>query len=293
MVKMKIKTRGDFAFDLINHGFILLVLFSALFPFLNIIAVSFSSTAAVVANKVVLVPVEPTLNTYRMVFKNPYILTAYRNTILYTVLFVVASIAVTTMAAYPLSKKRLRFRRQILFYIVFTMIFHGGLIPSYLVVKNLGLINSIWAVIIPYCFTVYSCMLLRTYFEQIPFELEEAAKIDGMGDLGIMLRIYMPLSVPIYATLVLLYAINQWNSFFPALLYLNDRNKYPLQMILRDIVLMGNMESYRMRDDLVQLPVTQSLKAATIIVVVLPIVCVYPFLQKYFIKGMMIGSVKG
>ncbi len=290
---MKIRSGGDLAFDLLNHAFVLLVMFSALFPFLNVIAVSFSSTAAVMANRVVLLPVEPTLDTYRMVFKNPYIGTAYRNTVLYTVLFVITSLVVTTMAAYPLSKKRLRFRRQVLFYIVFTMIFHGGLIPSYLVVKELGLLNSIWAVIIPYSFTVYSCMLLRTYFEQIPVELEEAAKIDGMGDLGIMLKIYLPLSVPIYATLVLLYAINQWNSFFPALLYLNDRDKYPLQMILRDIVLMGNMESYRLRDDLGQIPVMQSLKAGTIIVVVLPIICVYPFLQKYFIKGMMIGSIKG
>jgi len=198
------------------------------------------------------------------------------------------------MAAYPLSKKGLLFRKQIQFYIVFTMIFSGGLIPSYLVVKGVGMINSIWAIIIPYSFTVYSCMLLRTYFEQIPVELEEAAKIDGMGDFGIMVKIFIPLSIPIYATLLLLFAVNQWNSFFPALLYLNDKAKYPLQMILRDIVLSGNMESYRQNmDDLTQLPASQSLKAATIIVVILPIICIYPFLQKYFIKGMMMGSIKG
>jgi putative aldouronate transport system permease protein len=258
------------------------------------VAVSFSGTVAVMANKVTIFPVDFTLNTYKTVFNNPYIWDAYRNSIVYTLLFICTSITLTTMAAYPLSKRGLLFRRQIMFYIVFTMIFSGGLIPTYLVIKSLGLINSIWAVIIPHSLTVFSTMLLRTYFEYLPYELEEAAKIDGMGDLGIMLKIYIPLAVPIYATLTLIFAIDQWNSFFPALIYLNDRELYPLQIILREIVLMGSMESYRESiEDLRQLPVTQSLKASTIIVVILPIIMVYPFLQKYFLKGMMIGAVKG
>lgn len=291
---MKTRDLRDRLFDAANVLFLLVVLFAALFPFLNVIAVSFSSSVAVMAGEVTIVPVDFTLDTYKTVFKNPYIWNSYRNTILYTVLFVGASLVLTTMAAYPLSKRGLLFRRPVMFYIVFTMIFHGGMIPSYLVVKGLGLINSMWAIIIPYAFTVFSTMLLRTYFEQLPYELEEAAKIDGMGDLGIMLKVYIPLAVPIYVTLMLMFAVDQWNSFFPALLYLNDRDMYPLQMILREIVLMGSMETYRESvDDVNRLPVTQSLKASTIIVVILPIICVYPFLQKYFIQGMTIGAVKG
>ncbi|MFB9275665.1 carbohydrate ABC transporter permease [Cohnella cellulosilytica] len=291
---MKALSIRNALFHTVNILFILFVIAAALLPFLNVLATSFSSSAAVIANKVTVFPVDFSLDTYATVFDNPYIWGAYRNTILYTVLFVCSSIVLTTLAAYPLSKRGLLFRKIIMFYIVFTMIFSGGLIPLYLVVKAVGLINSMWAVILPYSLTVFSIMLLRTFFESLPVELEEAAKIDGMGDLGIMLKVFIPLAVPIYATLVLIFAIDQWNSFFPALLYLNHREMYPLQMVLRDIVLIGNMDSYReFTEDVTQLPVTQSLKAATIIVVITPIIMIYPFLQKYFMKGMMIGAVKG
>jgi putative aldouronate transport system permease protein len=291
---MRASSMRDKLFNVVNILFIIFVVLAALLPFLNVIATSFSSSNAVMANKVTVFPVDFSFSTYKTVFDNPYIWGAYRNTIVYTVLFVCTSIILTTMAAYPLSKRSLLFRNYIMFYIVFTMIFSGGLIPLYLVVKGVGLINSMWSVIIPYSLTVFSIMLLRTFFESLPSELEEAAKIDGMGDLGIMLRIFIPLAIPIYATLVLIFAVDQWNSFFPALLYLNHREMYPLQMVLRDIVLIGNMDSYReFTEDVSQLPVTQSLKSATIIVVIIPIIMVYPFLQKYFMKGMMIGAVKG
>jgi putative aldouronate transport system permease protein len=291
---MRARAWQDTLFRIMNALFILAIVMATLFPFLNIVAVSFSSSIAVMANRVTVIPVEFTLNTYKAVFDNPYIWSSYRNTIVYTILFVCVSLILTTMAAYPLSKRTLLFRRPIMFYIVFTMIFSGGIIPTYLVVKEIGLINSFWAVIIPYSITVFSIMLLRTYFEYLPIELEEAAKIDGMGDLAIMLKVFIPLAVPIYATLILIFAIYQWNSFFPALLYLNKSELYPLQITLREIVLMGSMESYKeLSEDLTLLPATQSLKAATIIVVIIPIILIYPFLQKYFMNGMMVGAVKG
>lgn len=291
---MKKKAVGDIIFDLINIMFICAIAVIAIFPFLNIIAISLSGAGAVMTNKVSIFPIEFTLNTYKKVIENPYIWSSYRNSIFYTIVFVSISLLVTTLAAYPLSKRRLIGRRPILFFITFTTIFHGGMIPTFLVVKEVGLLNSFWALVIPYCITVYNLMLLRTFFEGLPIEVEEAAKIDGLGDLGIMTKIYVPLTLPMYATLFLMLTVTQWNSFFPALLYLNNRAQYPLQIVLREIVLLDSQATFtEFITNLNDMPVQQSLKAATIIFVSLPILAIYPFVQKYFVKGMIMGSVKG
>lgn len=293
-IVLKKKAVGDIIFDSFNIMFICIVVVIAIFPFLNIIAISLSGAGAVMTNKVSIFPIDFTLNTYKKVIENPYIWSSYRNSIFYTIVFVSISLLVTTLAAYPLSKRRLIGRRPILFFITFTTIFHGGMIPTFLVVKEVGLLNSFWALVIPYCITVYNLMLLRTFFEGLPIEVEEAAKIDGLGDLGIMTRIYVPLTLPMYATLFLMLTVTQWNSFFPALLYLNNRAQYPLQIILREIVLLDSQATFtEFITNLNDMPVVQSLKAATIIFVSLPILAIYPFVQKYFVKGMIMGSVKG
>ena len=291
---LKRKTKGDLIVDFFNVLFVCIVIIVCIFPFLNVIAVSFSGAGAVLTNSVSIFPKDFTHGTYQMVFENPYIWSSYRNTILYTFTFVVVSLVCTTLAAYPLSKRRLVWRRQILFFVTFTTIFHGGMIPTYLVVKQVGLLNSMWSLILPYCTTVYNIMLLRTFFEGLPLELEEAAKIDGLGDFRIMLKIFVPLSAPIYATLFLMLTVDQWNSFFPPLLYLNERDQYPLLIVLREIVLLDSQESYReMIQSMENMPVAQALKSATIMVVSLPILLIFPFVQKYFVKGMVMGSVKG
>ena len=285
---------GDLLFTFVVYFLITMAMIICVFPFLNIIAVSFSGTAAVSRNAVTIFPVDVTLNSYQFVLKNKNIWRSYGNSIMYTSLHVAASLLVTSLAAYPLSKKRLVGRKGLLFYVTFTTIFHGGMIPTYMVVRSMGLLNTTGAIIIPYCFTVYNCMLLRNAFEGLPSELEESAKIDGLSDFGIMYRIYVPLSKPIYATLTLMLAITAWNSYMPALLYLNGTARYPLQMILRDIVINDVLASYReMAQDVAALPAAQSLKSATIVVVMLPIMAVYPFLQRFFVKGLLVGSVKG
>lgn len=291
---MKRESLGDRLFGFSINIAMVLVMVLCLVPFVYILAVSTSDAASVSRNIVTLYPIGFNVESYGFVLKNASIWRSYGNSILYTVLHVAVSLVVTTLAAYPLSKRRLVGRKGLLFYVTFTTIFHGGMIPTYMVVRSVGLLDTTAAIIVPYCFTVYNCMLLRNSFEALPLELEESAKIDGLGDTGIMTRIYVPLSKPIYATLALMLAVTAWNSYMPALLYLNDSKRYPLQMILREIVISDVMASYReMAEDPMALPASQSLKAATIVVVMVPIMCVYPFMQRFFVKGVMVGSVKG
>lgn len=287
-MKRKLKHIG--LFDVLNVVFILCVIAVCLLPFLNVLAVSFSGNTAVLTNKVTFFPIGFNLKAYKTVFENANIWTSYRNSLVYTAAFICFGMCLTTLAAYPLSKKRLAGRKIFLFYFTFTTIFHGGLIPTYLVVKNVGLLNSMWSVILPYCITVYNIMLLRTSFETIPEELEEAAKLDGLGDFGILTHIYVPLSKPIYATLFLMMTVSQWNSFFPALLYLSKRVQYPLQIILREIVLLDQQEGFEL---VIDMPASLSLKCATIVVVTLPILLLYPWIKKYFVRGIAAGAVKG
>ena len=289
------KSLGEKVFIVCNHIFLLLLGIAFVYPMIYQIAVSFSSSQAVSTHKVFLWPVEFTLSSYSKVFESGKVLRAYKNTIFYTVLGTAFQLIGTTLIAYPLSKQRLFGRRVVSFFFYFTNIFSGGMIPTFLVVRSLGMVDTVWALVVPSCINVYYSIVLRTNFEQIPQDLEDAAKIDGLDNWGILLRIYIPLSKAIYAALTLFFAVGFWNSYVQPLIYLNDDKKFTLQMILRNIVLEGSMGDIGVGSAIEQdiRTSTDTLKAACIMVVMLPVMCIYPFVQKYFVKGIMIGAVKG
>ena len=292
------KSMGDRVFSLCNGLFLTLLAIIFVYPLIYILSISFSGTMAVLNREVFLWPVDFSLEAYKTVFESEAIGRAYLNTIYYTIVGTVFELIGTTLLAYPLSKKRLLGRRTFSFLFYFTNIFNGGMIPTYLVVKNVGFVNSIWSLVIPGCISVYYAIILRTNFENVPQELEEAAKIDGMGNWRILLTIYIPLSKAIYAALTLFFAIGFWNAYMQPLIYLNDTAKYPLQIVLRNIVISGSLNDLSnsavgsgaftdMRT------IGETMKSAAIIVVMVPVMCIYPFVQKYFVKGVMIGAVKG
>ena len=289
------KSIGDRVFVVINYTLLTILGIMFFYPILYQLAISFSSAQAVSAHKVFVWPVAPTMKSYAKVFETGKIIRAYKNTLYYTAFGTVLQLIGTTFIAYPLSKRRLFGRRWISFFFYFTNVFNGGMIPTFLVVRNLGMIDTVWALVIPGCISVYYAIVLRTNFEAIPSDLEEAAKIDGLGNWAILLKIYVPLSKGIYAALTLFFAVGFWNSYVQPLIYLNDDTKFTLQMLLRNIVLQGQMTDIgagasNMQDLGTN---TDTLKAACIMVVMLPIMCVYPFIQKYFVKGIMIGAGKG
>lgn len=287
------KTRFT-VFDAFIYLVVACVAASSLYPFVYMIAVSFSGTVPVLKGEVFLWPKEFNLNTYKVVFDNPAIGKAYINTILYTVLGTAISLLVTAAGAYSLSKQAMIYRKQFMIMIVITLFFSGGMIPTFLVVKSYHLIDTIWAMIIPTAVSSWNFIVMRTFFMNMPQEVEESGKIDGLTDIGIFFRLVLPLSSAIIATIGLFYGVAIWNNFFSALLYLRDSELLPLQVIIRNMVLQGASGSTGAGniggDSLI---VDESLKFATIIVTTVPILLVYPFLQKYFAKGALIGSVKG
>lgn len=281
-------------FDGIIYFVLLSVVVVSLYPFIYMIAVSLSGTVPVLKGEVFLWPKEFNLMTYAAVFDNPDIGKAYLNTILYTVLGTSISLLITAAGAYALSKQAMPFRRAFMIMIVITLFFSGGMIPTFLVVKSYDLIDTIWAMVLPTAVSSWNFIVMRTFFMNMPHEVEESGKIDGLTDVGIFIRLVLPLSKAILATIGLFYGVAIWNNFFSALLYLRDANLLPLQVIIRNMVLQGaggaNGAGTIGGDSLI---VDESLKYATIIVTTVPILLVYPFLQKYFAKGALIGSVKG
>ena len=281
----------------INYVLVTLVVITMLFPLLNIIAMSFSSERAIMANEVSVFPVEFTTNTYVQVVKRTQIFRAMKNTIVLTVVGTVINMFMTVCGAYALSKQRLAGRNVILMMITFTMLFNAGLIPNFILVKNLGLMNTYWAIWLPGAISTYNMIVMKTFFSGIPASLEESAYIDGANDLRILVSIILPLSLPALATITLFYAVGHWNAYFSLILYVNSSNKKALQQILRDLInASGASDQLQMADstDAVMQPIaTESIKAVAIIIATLPIMCVYPFLQKYFTKGVMIGAIKG
>ncbi|WP_240510072.1 carbohydrate ABC transporter permease [Virgibacillus profundi] len=266
------------------------VAFVTIYPFLHMIAVSLSGDVHVMRGEVNLIPKELTFKNYEHVLSDPRIVTGYLNTILYVTLGTTISLIITAMGAYALSKKEMFFRKGFMIMIVFTILFGGGMIPTFLVVKSLGLLDTIWAMVLPQAVSTWNLIIMRTFFSAtIPKELEESAKIDGLNDLGIFARIVLPLSKPVLATIGLFYAVGIWNNFILPLLYLRDDALYPLQVILRNLVLVEQMADVSGGDAVV---VQESIQYATILVSTLPILLLYPFLQKYFVKGVMIGSLK-
>ncbi|OUS75619.1 sugar ABC transporter permease [Paenibacillus sp. MY03] len=279
--------------DVVILLFMFVVVVITLYPFLYMTAVSFSSPSYIARGEVYLWPKGFTLDMYSYVFEDGRILNGYRNTLLYVTLGTMVSLTITAVGAYPLSKRSMVFNRPTMLFIIFTMFFSGGMIPTFLVVKELGLVNTIWAMVIPGAVSTWNLIIMRTFFQGFPTEIEESAKLDGLNDFGVFWRMCLPLSKPVLATVGLFYAVFIWNNYMTPLIYLRNSDLYPLQVILRNIVLAGQMmnnEGYSGGSYSIS---EEALKYATIMVSTLPILCVYPFLQKYFVKGALIGSVKG
>jgi putative aldouronate transport system permease protein len=287
---------GERIFDIVNVAALGLLAVTTVYPFLNVLTVSFSTPTAANAYGLKLWPKEVTLEAYKSVFSNPYIWTGYGNTLYRTVLGTLLNVLFTVMCAYPLSKKYLPNRNAYTLFIVFTMFFSGGLIPSYLLVRELGLLDSRWALILPGLIAPFTMIIVRNFFMSLPSEVEESAKIDGADDFRILYAIVLPVSKPIIATISLWYAVAHWNAWFDSLLYIHDPKKTVLGTVLQKIVVEGSQEfqNFELAQVGMEITVTPDIiKAATIIVATFPIICVYPFIQKYFVKGVMIGSLKG
>lgn len=290
--------RQDKVFTAFNYLLLFVLMVAFLYPLIYVISCSFSSGDALMTGKVKLFPVEPSLQGYKMVFAYDPIWTGYRNSLLYMVVGTLISVVLTIMAAYPLSRKDLRGYKGIMTYFVFTMMFSGGMIPSYLLVNQLNIDNTMWAIVLPTAVSAYNVIVVRTYYSQsIPRELLEASKIDGCSDYKFLWHIVLPLSKPIIAVISLWVAVALWNSYFNALIYLNSEEKYPLQLVLRGILItnQANLSSSISDPEVLENMnlVSEMFKYGTIIISSLPLMVLYPFVQKYFVKGVMLGSVKG
>ena len=266
-----------------------------LFPFLDVVFNSLTSSKELVENakSVIAIPKNPTLENYKYVLSGNSIFRAYGVTIFRTIAGTLLNMIVTVLTAYPLSKKFLPGRSALMQVFFFTMIFSGGMIPTYLVVKSFKLNNTIWALIVPSLLNVYNMIIMRTFFEGIPDELEEAARIDGCSEWKTLIKIILPVSKPTLASISLFYAVWHWNAFFDVVLYITDRKLWPLQTLLREVVLTMSMAELNAQMADVATPPSSSVIAATVMVSTVPILVVYPFLQKYFVKGVMVGAVKG
>ncbi len=274
-------------------AFLAFMVLITIYPFIYMTSVSLSDKLSVMRNEVILFPKGFNIESYKMVFREKRIATAYYNTVIYVILGTAISMILTTIGAYGLSKsKRLIGFKFFNIVIVITMFFGGGMIPKYLVVKSLGLLDTIWAVVLPSSVSAWNLIVMRTFFTNFPEEIEHSGWLDGLNDFGILFYLVIPTSSAILATMSLFHAVGYWNSFMEPFLYLNTESKYPLQVILRSIIIQGSSldNEYASGDSAVY---EDSLKFATIIVSVIPIIAVYPFLQKYFVKGVMIGSIKG
>ncbi|MBO0995854.1 carbohydrate ABC transporter permease [Bacillus sp. SD088] len=293
---MSIKSTDDRIFGLINGAILTCILMIVLYPLLFVASASISNPIFVIRGEVFLFPKQITLQAYEQVFQHKDVWTGFTNTLLYAITGTMINLVLTVLGAYPLSRKTLPGRKIIMLFLLFTMYFSGGLIPTYLVIKNLHLINTYWAMVLPGAVSVYNLIVLRTFFENIPEELHEAATIDGAKTLQILVRIVLPLSVPVLAVMVLFYGVAHWNAFFNGLIYLSDRDKYPLQLFIREILIQSQMqEMMDMESDSAasQLLMAEGIKYALIMVTSLPVLLLYPLLQRYFVKGIMIGAIKG
>lgn len=293
------QTRGDKVFGVINAIFIVFITIITLYPLIYVCSASISSPASVTSGRMWLWPTDITLEGYKRILKNSEIWMGYVNTIFYTVVNVAISLAVTLPAAYALTVKSLPGRKFIVFVFSVTMFFSGGMIPLYVVCRNLGLVNTLWAVILPSATSMWYIILTRTFFQStIPHELEEASEIDGCSVFATFLRIVIPLSAPIIAVMALYFGVGRWNSYFGEMIFLRDRSKFPLQLFLREILIVAtfNQENASNADAITmaeQLRIASIIKYATMIVATLPVIAAYPFIQRYFVKGVMIGSIKG
>jgi len=297
MKASKIKeTRGDRIIDVVNVCLLGAVLITALYPLLYVTSASLSDPMEVLNGNLVLLPRGFNTEAYREIFKSKSITTGYVNTIRYTFFGVLTNLCMTVACAYPLSQKDLYGRNVLTLVFAFTMFFNGGLVPTYLIVRSLGLINSMWALILPGSISMWNMIIMRTFFSNnIPYELHESAYIDGCSDIRMLTYIVLPLSAPILAVMVVFYGVSHWNSYFSALVYLTERQKYPLQLVLREILItdqaaLASGDSQSVYD---MMMMAEKMKYAVIVVASVPVLMLYPFAQRYFVKGVMIGAIKG
>jgi putative aldouronate transport system permease protein len=287
------RTWGSRLFDAVNYILLSLISLATVLPFLYVLAVSFASPKQVHAGGLLLFPKEWSLSAYRYIFSTNALTHSMLVSIYITVVGTAINLLFTSLMAYPLAKKSLMGRSPILLMVLFTMLFSGGMIPTYFVVKALGMVDTLWALMIPGAVSAFNLIVMKNFFQQLPEELIDSATVDGYNDIQILFRIVIPLSLPAMATFTLFYAVEHWNQFFAAVIYLNDTKKWPIQVLLRSIVIMsqdavGNNAS---QDPVEYAPLT--IQMAVVVFATVPILLVYPFLQKHFTKGVLLGSVKG
>lgn len=290
------KSRANIVFDVVNYSILFLVLLIVLYPLYFIVIASFSDPNAVYTGRVLFTPKDITFEGYQQILKDKLVWTGYINTFVYTLTGTIISVVVTIAGAFALSRPNLPGSGIMMRLIVFTMFFSGGLIPSYMLVQKLHMNNTIWALILPVAIYPWNFIVARTFFKNsVAEELYESACIDGCSDFNLFFRIALPLSGAIIAVMVLYYAVGLWNSYFPAMIYLKDESKYPLQLVLRNMLIKNNMSSQIMASEALikQQRIADLMKYGVIIVSSLPVLIMYPFVEKYFAKGVMLGAVKG
>lgn len=281
-------------FNLFNYSFLLMFALICVLPFIHVIAASFATVEEVITKKFILFPTTFSLEAYRYIFSTDIVYRSLIVSILVTLVGTAVSMFLSSLMAYGLSRQELKGRRTLMFLVVFTMLFSGGMIPTFIVVKTLGLLDTYWSLILPVAINAFNLIILKNFFQNIPPSLEESAKMDGCNDLGIFFKIVLPLSLPAIATISLFYAVTYWNTYMTAILYLNDSVKWPIQVLLRQIVIVSS----GMQGDMSDMgsstpPPDQTIKMAVIVVATIPVLLVYPFIQKHFNKGALLGSVKG
>ncbi|MFR6327594.1 MAG: carbohydrate ABC transporter permease [Eisenbergiella sp.] len=284
----------DKVFKIITISVVVVIAACCLFPFLHVLAVSFSDKTAVIRGEVLLWPQSFKLSAYKAVFNNKGLMDSMWFTLILTVVYTVFSLIMTILCAYPLSYPGLKLKSPILLYILFTMYFSGGMIPGYLNIKSLGLLDTFWVLVFPTMLSTYNMILMKSFFQAMPRELEESAYVDGANDFVVLIRIVLPLFKAMLATIALFYAVSRWNGFMDAILYINDESMYTIQLRLRQMIQASQVSSMmeeipEMKADLI----AETIKAACMAFSMIPVMIVYPWLQKYFVKGVMIGSVKG
>ncbi|WP_402462521.1 carbohydrate ABC transporter permease [Isoptericola aurantiacus] len=285
-------TAGYRTFRVVNLVVLLGVCAVTLYPFVNLVAKAFSSEGFIAAGEVNLLPRGFNIDTFRVVMGDALFWTNYRNTVLYTVVGTAVSMALTTTFAYALSRRHLKGRTAFIGIAVFTMFFSGGLIPNYILVADtLGMRNTMWAIVLPNAVSVFNLLVMKSFFENFPADLEEAAAIDGLTTYGIFFRIVLPLSKAVIATMTLFYAVTLWNSWFQAFLYLDQKELFPVTVYLRNLIAAASSPTAEAGQDTIQ--IAANIQSVTMLLTVLPIICFYPFIQRYFVSGVMLGSVKG
>ncbi|MDY2793543.1 MAG: carbohydrate ABC transporter permease [Eubacteriales bacterium] len=296
-MKKQRDSRDDRIFYAVNAALLTLVMLVVLYPLIFIVSCSFSSAHAITSGRVILWPVDVTLRGYKAVFEYSTVLRGYLKTFFYTFSGTLINIALTMIAAYPLARPQLPGRKGLMLLFSFTMLFSGGMIPTYILVRGLGMINTVWAMIIPGALSVYNMIITRTFLQtNVPLELLEASQIDGCSDFRYFFSVVLPLSKAVIAVITLYYAVGHWNSYFSAFLYLSEQKLYPLQIVLRDILLANSFDASLIVDEelaAAKQGLADLLKYSLMVVSSLPVIIMYPFVQKYFIQGVLIGSIKG